>query len=127
MKRELVKTRQAPQPIGPYSQAVVAGGFVFAAGQIALHPETGQLCGGSFQEEARRVLDNLKAVLEAAGSSLEQAVKVTIFLADVNRFGEFNEIYGEYFGKSKPARSTVQAARLPKDAQVEIDAIAVLP
>lgn len=124
MQPEVVNTPEAPQPIGPYSQAVVAGGLVFTAGQIALHPETGQLCNASFREEARRVLDNLAAVLNAAGSSLDLAVKVTIFLRDMDRFAELNEIYAEYFGGSRPARSTVQAARLPKDVEVEIDVIA---
>lgn len=126
MKREIIHTDNAPQPIGPYSQAVVAGGLVFTAGQIALHPATGQLCNADFKEEARRVLDNLKAVLEAAGSSLDAAVKVTIYLSDMNRFGELNEIYAEYFGKARPARSTVQAARLPRDVAVEIDVIAAV-
>jgi 2-iminobutanoate/2-iminopropanoate deaminase len=124
MELKRVNTSEAPQPIGPYSQAVVAGGMVYTAGQIPLHPKTGEVCNSSFEAEARCVLDNLVAVLKAAGSSIDNAVKVTIYLKNMERFAELNEIYTEYFGKSCPARSTVQAARLPKDVEVEIDVIA---
>ena len=127
MEIKSVYTDKAPTPVGPYSQAIIAGGLVYTAGQIALHPATGALCNGSFEEEARRVLDNIKTVVEAAGTGLERTVKVTIYLVDMGRFAELNQIYEEYFGKSKPARSTVQAAALPKGVQVEIDVIAALP
>jgi 2-iminobutanoate/2-iminopropanoate deaminase len=124
-QRTVVSTDKAPGAIGPYSQAISLGEFVFCSGQLPLDPSNGQLLTGSIEEQTRRVLDNLSAVLEAAGSSLKQVVKTTIFLADMNDFASVNAVYGEYFAEEPPARSTVQVARLPKDARVEIEAIAL--
>lgn len=120
----VVVTDQAPKAIGPYSQAVTAGKLIFTAGQVALDPATGQLVGATVAEQTDQVLKNLKAVLVAAGVSFEHVVKTTVYLADMNDFTAMNEVYARHFGNHKPARSTVQAARLPKDARVEIDAIA---
>ena len=121
-----VQTAAAPEAIGPYAQAVKANGFVFTSGQIPLDPATGALTAGDVKAQTRRVLENLKAVLFAAGTSLDKVVKATVYLADMNEFAAMNEVYGEYFRALKPARSTVQAARLPKDARVEIDLVAAL-
>ena len=123
--KRVVKTDQAPAAIGPYSQAVIANGFVFAAGQIALDPRTGQLVPGDVRIQTKRVLENLAAVLSAAGSSMSKVVKTTVFLRDLNDFGTMNEIYGEYFQEDPPARSTVQVAKLPRDAAVEIEVVAL--
>lgn len=123
--KRIVKTDQAPAAIGPYSQAVIANGFVFAAGQIALDPGTAQLVPGDVRIQTKRVLENLSAVLAAAGSSMEKVVKTTVFLRDLNDFGPMNEIYGEYFRENPPARSTVQVAKLPRDAAVEIEVVAL--
>jgi 2-iminobutanoate/2-iminopropanoate deaminase len=125
-KKSIVSTADAPAAIGPYSQAVKAGGFVFTSGQIALDPATGQMVTGGTAEEARQVLANLRAVLAAAGASIDDVVKTTIFLADMDDFGLVNEIYAETFRSAMPARSTVQAARLPRGARVEIEAIAFM-
>jgi 2-iminobutanoate/2-iminopropanoate deaminase len=125
MAKRVIKTEQAPPAIGPYSQAIVGNGLVFAAGQIPLDPRTGQLVPGDARVQTRRVLDNLKAVLEAAGSAMDKVVKTTVFLCDLNDFGAMNEIYGEYFRENPPARSTVQVAKLPRDALVEIEAMAL--
>ena len=122
--RERVQTDGAPAAIGPYSQAIVSGGFIFTAGQIALHPETGAIVDGGVEAQAVRVLQNLTAVLEAAGSSMKNVVKATMYLADISDFVTVNEIYGQYFEEPFPARSAIQAAALPKGALVEIDAIA---
>jgi 2-iminobutanoate/2-iminopropanoate deaminase len=122
----VVLTEEAPLAIGPYSQAIVAHGLVFAAGQIPLDPRTGQPVPGDVRVQTRRVLDNLKAVLEAAGSSMAKVVKTTVFLRDLNDFGAMNEIYGSYFMEDPPARSTVQVAKLPRDAAVEIEAVALV-
>lgn len=120
-----VRTDGAPEPVGPYSQAVVADGFVFASGQIPLDPGGGGLVAGDFETQADRVLRNLAAVLEAAGSSLAQVVRTTVYLTDLTLFPRLNAVYARHFpGRPFPARSTIQAARLPLDAQVEIDAIA---
>ena len=124
MKR-IIKTEDAPKAIGPYSQAVVAGGFVFASGQIPTDPATGQFVEGGVSEQTRQVLRNLSKVLEAAGTGLERVVKTTVFLADMNDFAAMNEVYARFFGENPPARSTVEAARLPRDARVEIDVIAL--
>jgi 2-iminobutanoate/2-iminopropanoate deaminase len=124
-QRTVVSTDQAPGAIGPYSQAIIAGDLVFCSGQLPLDPTSGQLLTGSIEEQTRRVLDNLRAVLESAGTSLKHVVKTTIFLADMNDFAHVNAVYGEYFDQEPPARSTVQVARLPKDARVEIEAIAL--
>ncbi len=119
-----IYTKQAPEPIGPYSQAVEANGFIFTSGQIAINPETGNLLTGNAAEQVRLVIQNLKAVLESGGSSLNNVVKTTIFLKDMEDFGAVNEVYAEFFGEGLPARSTVEVSRLPKDVLVEIDCIA---
>jgi len=124
--KQIVATKQAPQAIGPYSQAVIAGRMVFTSGQIPLVPDTGVFVEGGIDEQTEQVLRNLAAVLEEAGASLDDVVKTTVFLADMDDFAAMNEVYGRFFLKQPPARSTVQAARLPRNARVEIDAIAVL-
>jgi len=121
-----VSTPKAPQAIGPYSQAVIAGGFVFCSGQIPLDPASGQLSTGDVREQTRVVLRNLSAVLEAAGSSLGRVIKTTVFLADMAEFAAMNEVYQEAFGSARPARATVQVAGLPRGARVEIEAVATL-
>ena len=121
----VVATDQAPKAIGPYSQAMDVNGVIYTAGQVALDPTSGQLVGATAAEQTEQVLKNLAAVLGAAGSSLQDVVKTTVYLADMNDFAAMNEVYTKHFGTHKPARSTVQAARLPRDARVEIDAIAV--
>ena len=123
--RRIVKTGEAPQAIGPYSQAVVAGGFVYASGQIPIDPQTGEFVAGGVAEQTEQVLRNLSKVLEAAGSGLGRVLKTTVFLADMNDFAAMNEVYGRHFPEDPPARSTVQAARLPRDARVEIDVVAL--
>ncbi|MCH7986213.1 MAG: RidA family protein [Acidobacteria bacterium] len=123
--KTIVQTDKAPAAIGPYSQAVKAGGFVFLSGQVALDPASGQVVEGDVRAQTERVLKNLQAVLAAAGSSLAAVVKATVFLADMNDFAAMNEVYGRFFSSDPPARATVQAARLPKDVQVEIDLIAL--
>jgi 2-iminobutanoate/2-iminopropanoate deaminase len=123
--RKIVSTEAAPQAIGPYSQAVSIGELVFTSGQIPIDPKTGAFIEGGIAEQTEQVLRNLAEVLRAAGTSLESVVKTTVFLADMNDFAAMNEVYGRYFSNEPPARSTVQAARLPRDARVEIDVIAV--
>lgn len=123
--KQIIRTSNAPEAIGPYSQAVRAGGFIFASGQIPIDPRTGQFVPGGVQEQTEQVLRNLSAVLEAAGSGLGEVVKTTVFLADMNDFALMNEVYGRYFSEDAPARATVQAARLPRDARVEIEVIAL--
>jgi 2-iminobutanoate/2-iminopropanoate deaminase len=127
MPPDLVSTAGAPRAIGPYSQAVSANGFIFTAGQVALDPATGELVPGGIAEQTARALENLRAVLAAAGSSLSQVVKTTVFLVDMSDFGAMNEVYGRFFGEHRPARSTVAVAALPRGAQVEIEVIAALP
>ncbi|HET6948640.1 MAG TPA: Rid family detoxifying hydrolase [bacterium] len=124
--RDIVKSDGAPNAIGPYSQGVKANGFVFVSGQIALDPRTGQIVGQDIKTQTRRALDNIQAILAAAGSSLDRVVKCTVFLKDMNDFGPMNEEYGSYFKELPPARSTFQVAKLPRDALVEIEAIASL-
>ncbi|MDE0897984.1 MAG: RidA family protein [Longimicrobiales bacterium] len=119
-----VHTDNAPAAIGPYSQAIVVEGFVFCSGQIPLDPNTGELLTGSVTEQTELVLRNLRAVLEAAGSSLDQVVKTTVFLSDMNTFGEMNDVYARHFGDHRPARAAVQAGALPKFCDVEIECIA---
>ena len=119
-----ISTERAPKAIGPYSQAVASQGFVFLSGQIPLDPATNQLIAGGIEEQTARVLENLKAVLEAANSSLDRVVKTTVFLKDMGEFAKMNEVYGRYFPTNPPARATVEAARLPRDVRVEIDCIA---
>ena len=122
--RKIVITKAAPSPIGPYSQAIRCGGLVFVSGQIPLDPEAGTVVAGGISEQTHQVLKNLSAVLEAAGSSLGQVIKTTVFLKNMEDFAQFNQIYAEYLGGAKPARSTVEASRLPKEVLVEIEAIA---
>lgn len=122
--REIVKTSKAPDAVGPYSQAVKINKMVFLSGQIAIDPGTQQFIDGDIETQTKRVLENLKAVMEASGSSLEDIVKTTIYLTDINDFSKVNEIYASYFSRGKPARSTVCVAALPKNARIEIDAIA---
>ena len=124
MERTVVSTTNAPQAIGPYSQAVAAGSFVFVSGQLPIDPATGVLLEGDIGAMTRQIFANLAAVLTAAGSSLERVVKVTVFLADLNDFQAMNAAYAEFFPAAPPARSTVQVARLPRDARIEIEAIA---
>ncbi|NLY20816.1 MAG: RidA family protein [Tissierellia bacterium] len=123
---KVLHTDKAPAAVGPYSQAVQIGDLIFTSGQLALVPETGELVNDDIQLATRRSLDNIKAILENAGSSLEKVVKATIFLDDMDNFGKVNEVYGEYFSIHKPARSCVQVAKLPKDAKIEIEVIASL-
>ena len=120
-----IQTDQAPQAIGPYSQAVKANGLVFVSGQIPIDPKTGQFVAGGIAEQTEQVLKNLAALLEAAGSSLDQVLKTTVFMADMEEFAAMNEIYGRFFTDEPPARATVEAARLPRDARVEIEAVAL--
>jgi len=118
-----IETNEAPQAIGPYSQAIKSGGFVYTSGQIALMPN-GELAGDTVEIQTHQVLKNLHYILEAAGSSMTDVIKTTIYLADMNDFGVVNEIYAQYFGHHKPARSTVEVSRLPKDVKIEIECIA---
>jgi 2-iminobutanoate/2-iminopropanoate deaminase len=122
--KDIVTTDRGPKPIGPYSQAVKAGGFLFMSGQVALDPKTGDLTGADVRQQTERVMENIKGILEAAGSHLHHVVKTTVFLKDMNDFPAMNEVYGRYFSAAPPARSTVQVARLPKDALVEIEVVA---
>lgn len=125
MKTHAIQTEDAPKAIGPYSQAKVVGTFVFTSGQIPLDPKTGNLVEGDIAAQTKRVMENLAAVLLAAGSSFDRVVKTTIFLADLADFAAVNQVYGSYFDVEPPARSTVQVAKLPKDARVEIEMIAL--
>ncbi|MBC8263610.1 MAG: RidA family protein [Anaerolineales bacterium] len=126
MKREIIATEKAPGAIGPYSQAIRVGHFVFTAGQLGFDPATGKLVEGGIEEQTRQVLRNIAAVLEAAGSSLDKVVKTTVFLKNMGDFRAMNEVYGEFFANEPPARSTVEVARLPLEALVEIDTIAAV-
>ena len=123
--KQIIATDRAPRAIGPYSQAVRAGNLVFASGQIPIDPATGEFVAGGVAEQTEQVLRNLTSVFAAAGVELNQIVKTTVFLADMEDFAAMNEVYGRFFGEQPPARATVQAARLPRDAKVEIEAIAV--
>jgi 2-iminobutanoate/2-iminopropanoate deaminase len=123
--KDVIATDRGPKAIGPYSQAIRANGFIFASGQIALDPRTQQLIAGDVTAQTERVLENLKGILEAAGSSLDKILRTTVFLADMDEFAAMNEVYSRYFPGQPPARSTVQVARLPRDARVEIDVIAL--
>jgi 2-iminobutanoate/2-iminopropanoate deaminase len=124
--KKIVATEKAPKAIGPYSQAVLHNGLAFLSGQIPLDPATGQMVEGDIAAQTARVLENLQAVLEACGSGLDAVVKTTVFLKDMAEFAKMNEVYGGYFTQNPPARSTVEAARLPRDVRVEIDAIAIV-
>lgn len=125
-ERTVIATDQAPAAVGPYSQGIRAGKFVFTAGQIPMDPATGKLVGGDIQAQTRRVLQNVQAVLEAAGASLANVVKVTVFLLDMGNFKAMNEVYAEFFTENPPARSAVQAAALPLGVDIEIEAIALI-
>lgn len=127
MSRMVIATTKAPAAVGPYSQAIQANSFVFTAGQLGLDPATGKLVEGDVTDQARQALKNLQAILEAAGSSLERVVKVTVFLKDINDFKRVNEVYAEFFKADPPARSAVQVAALPLGGLVEIEAVAVVP
>jgi len=123
--REVISTEKGPKAIGPYSQAIKANGFIFVSGQVAFDPATGKPIEGGAAEQTARILENLKAIVEAAGSSLDRAVKLSVFLKDMNDFAAMNEVYARYFPKNPPSRSTVEVARLPRDFHVEIDLIAL--
>ncbi|HEY6464377.1 MAG TPA: RidA family protein [Candidatus Acidoferrales bacterium] len=122
---EAVSTEHGPKAIGPYSQAIKANGFVFVSGQVAFDPATGAIVEGAIARQTERVIENLKAILEAAGSGLNKVVKTTVFLKDMNDFAAMNEVYGRYFQTPPPARATVEVARLPRDVRVEIEVIAL--
>jgi 2-iminobutanoate/2-iminopropanoate deaminase len=124
--RQAVSTPAAPQAVGPYSQAIRAGSLLFVSGQIPIDPATGQVIAGDAAAQTRRVMENIGEILRAAGSSFDQVVRTTVYLADIAEFPAMNEVYGQYFSAPAPARSTIQAARLPRDAKLEIDVIAVL-
>jgi 2-iminobutanoate/2-iminopropanoate deaminase len=122
--KNVVITDRGPKPIGPYSQAIKAGGVVYLSGQVALDPKSGELVGADIRQQTERVIENIKGILEAAGVNLHHVLKTTVFLKDMNDFVAMNEVYGRYFTAAPPARSTVQVSRLPKDALVEIEVIA---
>ena len=125
--KEIITTDRGPKPIGPYSQATKANGFLFLSGQVSLDPKTGEITGaGDIRQQTERVMENIKGILEASGSNFHHVVKTIVFLKDMNDFPAMNEVYGRYFSSAPPARSTVQVARLPKDALVEIEVTAVL-
>jgi 2-iminobutanoate/2-iminopropanoate deaminase len=123
--REIIETEDAPGPIGPYSQAIRANGFIFVSGQIPIDPKTGSMVTGGLKPQTHQVIGNISAILNAAGSNLDQVVKATVFLVSLEDFPAFNRIYEEYFGGIKPARATIQVARLPKDALLEIEVVAL--
>jgi 2-iminobutanoate/2-iminopropanoate deaminase len=123
--REIIETKAAPDPIGPYSQAIRTNGLIFISGQIPVQPETGLVVEGGIEAQTHQVLKNLSAILHAAGSGLDKVVKTTVFLTNLDDFSAFNRVYGEYFGKAKPTRATVQVSRLPKEVLLEIEAIAI--
>ena len=126
MKKKVIQTETAPKAIGPYSQAIQAGNFLFLSGQIPLDPKTGELVKGDIQQQTKQVLENLKGVLGSEKLEMKDVVKVTIFLKDIGNFNQVNEVYATYFPSSPPARSTVQVAKLPRDAEIEIEAIALI-
>jgi 2-iminobutanoate/2-iminopropanoate deaminase len=122
--KNVVTTDRGPKPIGPYSQAIKANGFIYLSGQVALDPQSGEVVGSDIRQQTQRVIENIKGILEAAGANLHHVVKTTVFLKDMSDFSAMNEVYGRYFTSAPPARSTVQVSRLPKDALVEIEIIA---
>jgi 2-iminobutanoate/2-iminopropanoate deaminase len=124
--KTVIYTEKAPKPIGPYSQAVCVNGWLYVSGQIPIDPATGRLIEGSFKDQVRRALENAKAILEASGGSLESVVKVTVYLKDMSKFQEFNEVYSEYFKQAPPARSVVGVSSLPRNAELMIDLVAYL-
>ncbi len=123
MVREAIFTDKAPKPVGPYSQAILVNGWIFIAGQIPLDPDSGRMVEGDFESQVRRVLDNIKSIVESAGGSMDDLVRVTVYLRDLSRFDEFNRIYKEYFKEAYPARVVVGVSGLPKGAEIEVDAI----
>ncbi|SHI70250.1 RidA family protein [Lutispora thermophila] len=126
MVKEVISTTKAPAAIGPYSQGIRCGNLLFVSGQTPLNPETGKIAEGDIQAQARQCLENVKAILEAAGTNLDNVLKTTVFIKDMNNFSKINEIYAQYFTKNQPARSCIEAARLPLDVQVEIEVIAYI-
>ncbi|KNF09430.1 RutC family protein [Gottschalkia purinilytica] len=126
MSNKVISTQKAPQAIGPYSQGIIAGNMIFTSGQLGMNPETGEIVNTSIEDETRQSLENLKAILSEAGASLNNVVKTTVFIKDMNQFALINQVYSEYFSEHKPARSCVEVARLPKDGNVEIEAVAIL-
>jgi 2-iminobutanoate/2-iminopropanoate deaminase len=126
LEKRTIQTGQAPAAIGPYSQAIQAGNLVFTSGQLPVDPKTGELITDDIQAETRQCLNNVEAILAAAGTSLKNAVKLTVFIKDMNQFSKINETYAEFFPEDKPARSCVEVARLPKDANIEIEAVAII-
>jgi len=125
VEKKVVYTEKAPKPIGPYSQAIISGDFIFTAGQIPIDPKTNQVVQGDIKEQTRQVFENLKAILEEAGATFDDVVKVTVYMKDLSEFPAMNEVYSEYFKSSPPARTTVEVSRLPRDVKIEIDLIAV--
>ena len=126
MTKKVIQTEKAPKAIGPYSQAIRAGNFLFLSGQIPLDPETGELFKGEIDQQTRRVLENMRGILESQKLGMEDVVKVTIFLKDIGNFNRMNEVYHTYFPSAPPARSTVEVARLPRDVEIEIESIALI-
>jgi 2-iminobutanoate/2-iminopropanoate deaminase len=126
MKKKVIQTDKAPRAIGPYSQAIRAGDFLFLSGQIPLDPETGELVQGDIRQQTKQVLENIKGVLESQGLGMEDVVKATIFLKDIGNFSQVNEVYATYFSSSPPARSTVEVTKLPRDADIEMETIALI-
>lgn len=125
MSTKVISTQKAPQAIGPYSQGIIAGNMVYTSGQLGIDPENGEIVSSSIQDEARQSLKNLEAVLKEADVKLTDVIKITVFVKDLNQFAEINEVYSEFFSEQKPARSCVEVARLPKDGNIEIEAIAL--
>jgi 2-iminobutanoate/2-iminopropanoate deaminase len=126
MTKKVIQTEKAPKAIGPYSQAIQAGNFLFLSGQIPLDPKTGELVKGDIRKQTQQVLENIKGILVSQGLGMENVVKVTIFLKDIANFNQVNEVYATYFPSSPPARSTVEVAKLPRDAEIEIEALAII-
>jgi len=126
VKKKVIQTEKAPKAIGPYSQAIQAGNFLFLSGQIPIDPKTGELVKGDIRKQTQQVLENIKGILESQGLGMENVVKVTIFLKDIGNFNQVNEVYATYFPSSPPARSTVEVAKLPRDADIEIEALAII-
>jgi 2-iminobutanoate/2-iminopropanoate deaminase len=126
MTKKVIQTEKAPKAIGPYSQAIQAGNFLFLSGQIPLDPKTGELVKGDIRKQTQQVLENIKGILESQGLGMENVVKVAIFLKDIANFNQVNEVYATYFPSSPPARSTVEVAKLPRDADIEIEALAII-
>ena len=124
--KKVIYTEKAPKPVGPYSQGILINNFLFIAGQVPIDPDTGKVVEGHFKDKVRRVLENIKAIVEAAGGDIRNIVKVTVYLKDISRYGEFNEVYSEFFRDWKPARAVVGVSNLPKDLDLEVEAIAYL-